>query len=287
MNQDIYFPGSPDVLVLAGGGNRCWWQAGLINELEKEGVVLPREIVATSAGAAIAAGVLCGVLHKAVEACQRLYAENTSIFKWQSLLRGRVEFAHQKIYPEFIRSFVNEEGLRLLREKSVSLYVAVSRPSPRVGLGCSIFLGTIAYLLDKKIWHRLHPRLPSFLGLSLDFIPLNACEEAEEAVKLLCATAAPPPILPALKINGDPAFDGGYTDNAPLRLPHAGSSVASLTLLTRYYPNKPSIFIENGRWYWQPSRPVPVSTWDCTRKTCIDAAYELGREDAKKWLSKI
>jgi predicted acylesterase/phospholipase RssA len=39
-------------LSFAGGGNRCWWQGGLIAELLKRGWRLPPQLLGTSAGAA-------------------------------------------------------------------------------------------------------------------------------------------------------------------------------------------------------------------------------------------
>ena len=39
-------------LAFAGGGNRCWWQAGLMTELMQNGAQLPALLVGTSAGAA-------------------------------------------------------------------------------------------------------------------------------------------------------------------------------------------------------------------------------------------
>jgi predicted patatin/cPLA2 family phospholipase len=43
-----------DQLVLAGGGNRCWWQAGFWNALNEAVPQHPTKIVAVSAGAATA-----------------------------------------------------------------------------------------------------------------------------------------------------------------------------------------------------------------------------------------
>lgn len=57
-----------DTLVLAGGGNRCWWQAGLIQTLTHRGWALPSRIIATSAGAAIATSFLTNKTEAALAA---------------------------------------------------------------------------------------------------------------------------------------------------------------------------------------------------------------------------
>lgn len=281
----VPWPASPQTLVLAGGGNRCWWQAGLLSTLMQEGATLPRELIGTSAGAAIATAAMSGSVSAAIGACRRLYSGNAAVFRWRGLLSGRFEFAHQRIYPAWLAAFVDAASLQRLRLGPSRLLVAVSRPAPLIGLAASVGLGTLAYALDNKLWHRLHPRLPHWLGLRLDFLALHECETHEDAARLLCAAASPPPILPALHVCGQFAFDGGYTDNAPMPRRSAAELSRSLTLLTRHYPRRPAVFREGYRWYWQPSRPVPVSTWDCTRRTSLDAAFELGRTDAHAWLA--
>jgi hypothetical protein len=80
-------------LAFAGGGNRCWWQAGLLTHLQAQGAQLQAKLVGTSAGAAIAASFLAGC----------------------------------------------------------------------------VAAGTLAYLVDKYLFHNIHPVLPRFLGLKQAF----------------------------------------------------------------------------------------------------------------------
>lgn len=282
----VPWPASPQTLVLAGGGNRCWWQAGLLSTLMQGGATLPKELIGTSAGAAIATAAMSGGVSAAMDACRQLYSGNATVFRWRGLLSGRFEFAHQRIYPAWLAAFVDAACLQRLRLGASRLLVAVSRPAPVMGLAASVGLGTLAYALDNKVWHRLHPQLPRWIGLRLEFMALHECESPAEAKRILCAAAAPPPILPAQRIGGRPAFDGGYTDNAPLPRRSVAECSRSLTLLTRHYPERPMVFREGHRWYWQPSRPVPISTWDCTARTTPDAAFELGRADAQAWMAQ-
>jgi len=55
-------------LAFAGGGERCWWQAGLLTQLQAYGAHLPATLVVTSAGAPTAASFLAGSTHTALEA---------------------------------------------------------------------------------------------------------------------------------------------------------------------------------------------------------------------------
>jgi predicted acylesterase/phospholipase RssA len=282
-------PFSKDIhtLALAGGGNRCWWQAGALSRLMREGWQLPPMIVGTSAGAAIAASCLTTGPEAALEACKDLYKRTANIFNWRGVLRGRLEFAHQTVYPLWLSAFVNEGTFDSLRSSVTSLQVAITRPSRYLGLRTSVALGTLAYLVDKKVWHSVHPRLPKFFGLQQEFIDVTRSTSAAEVRSVLAAAAAPPPIMQAQKIDDRWAFDGGYTDNAPI--PHQSSAqrASTLVMLTRHYRSRPSVFKIKDRTYWQPSRPVPVSTWDCTYRATVAEAFELGSCDAEIALAAL
>lgn len=174
-----------------------------------------------------------------------------------------------------------------MRDSGTSLQVAVTRPSRVFGLGISVAIGTLAYLVDKKIRHSIHPRLPRLFGLRQEFIDITRCDGAPDAHRVLLAAAAAPPIMAAVKLVGDHAFDGGYTDNAPIPAQNHAQRSGTLVMLTRHYPKRPSIFRFGDRLYWQPSRPIPVSTWDCTERATVDAAFRLGREDASALLRRV
>ncbi len=274
-----------ETLVLAGGGNRCWWQAGALSYLAAQGWQLPATLVGTSAGAAIAAACVTTSAEAALAACQQLYADNERIFHWRALLDRKLVFAHQWLYPAWIQAVVDDSAFESLRNGSTSLWVAVTRPAPTLGLGWSVCAGTIAYILNKKVWRSVHPHLPKTLGLRQEFLLLNDCRNASAAQNLLCAAAAPPPIMPARDCGGTYAFDGGYTDNAPVPPQSPAEQAATLVMLTRRYPARADIFQLGRRHYWQPSRPIPVSTWDCTRKATVQDAFSLGYEDARRTLN--
>jgi predicted acylesterase/phospholipase RssA len=273
-------------LALAGGGNRCWWQAGLVTHLQAHGLQLPGQLVGTSAGAAIAASLLTGSTFTALQACQQLYAANAQLFDWRGLKRLQLNFAHQTVYPAWLAAFVHEGNFKTLQTAPSSLRVAVTRPARALGLMGSVAVGTLAYLIDKKLFHHIHPALPRFLGLRQAFFALRDCATVQETQAILQAAAAAPPFMSGVRLQGQWAFDGGYTDNAPIPAQTAEEKASTLVLLTRHYPDKPALFTADGRTYWQPSRKVPVSTWDCRPGTTVSDAFELGREDARLALAK-
>lgn len=274
-----------ETLVFAGGGNRCWWQAGALRHLMSCDMRLPMRLIGTSAGAAVAASCMTRNPDVALQACLKLYAENVRIFDWSGLPKLKLKFAHQQVYPTWVDSFLNAETIDGIRNSSSRLTVALTRPARLLGMSGSVLAGTLAYLVDKYVWNSIHPKLPAMLGLRQDFVALNDCATLEAAQSLLIAAASAPPIMPAQMVGGSHAFDGGYTDNAPIPRQSADERSKTLVLLSRHYPKLPSFFHWAGRTYWQPSQRVPVSTWDCTPKTTVRDAYELGLRDAKHMLA--
>lgn len=269
-----------DTLVFAGGGNRCWWQAGALSTLTQQGFELPRQLVGTSAGAAMAASFLTDGPRAALEACVRLFARNPRVFDWRGVVQLKLRFAQQHTYPAWLASFVNANNFDAIQTSPLHLRVALTRPARWLGLQGSMVAGTVAYIMDKHVSHSIHPRLPKWLGLRQDFHDLHACADASAAQALLAAAAAAPPFMHATRIGGQAALDGGYTDNAPIPAQTEAEKNKTLVLLTRHYPRLPQLFRWKGRSYWQPSRPVPVSTWDCTARATVTHAYALGEADA-------
>ena len=272
-------------LVFAGGGNRCWWQAGAVHELLEYGMRLPAQLVGTSAGAAVAAACLMETSTTALDACLRLYSETARIFDWRALPRLTLKFAHQHVYPAWVAAFMHAGTFDAMRDSTSRLAIGLTRPAPHLGVSGTIAAGTLAYLVDKYLWNSIHPRLPKLLGLRQDFVVLNDCATVDDAQNLLVAAASAPPIMGPRIVGGGPAIDGGYTDNAPIPPQSAEEKAATLVLLTRHYPKLPTLFHWAGRTYWQPSRRVPVSTWDCTAKATVREANALGSVDASAALA--
>jgi predicted acylesterase/phospholipase RssA len=270
-----------ETLVFAGGGNRCWWQGGVITHLLDRGWRLPPTIIGTSAGAAVATSLLTCSARDALTSCKRLYDQNDQLFDWRSLTKLKLKFAHQHIYPAWIESFTSDMHFEKLRSSRSDLIVAMTRPARALGLAGSLMVGSLAYILDKKIAHSIHPRLPRYLGLREEFLNLNSAVDGQAARTLLQAVAAAAPFMVAQRIGSEWGFDGGYADNAPIPPQTNEEKVNTLVLLTRHYPDLPSIFQWHGRTYWQPSQKVPVSTWDCRPGTSVDAAFDLGLRDSE------
>jgi predicted acylesterase/phospholipase RssA len=279
-------------VVLAGGGNRCWWQAGLLSVWMGQGHVQPKRLVGVSAGAALAAALLSESLDEAKRACSALYQAHSSVWLGQPKAR----FAHEFIYPQWVAEVMTDAAIHRLHSNPTHLLVGVARLPSWLPNAVGFSLAVVAYLIDKHATRPSsapdpHPSLPPRLGIRMDLIDTACADQAHAAAhgdfvrNLLVCSAAAVPFIRARPLMGRLAIDGGFADNAPR--PPMGPDEPQLVLLTRHYPKAPLYFQHRGRWYLQPSKRIPVSTWDCTKKTNIDHAIALGEQDAVTSLKVI
>lgn len=249
--------------------------------LLERGWRLPDHLVGTSAGAAIAVSCLTIGPRAALESCCGLLDSDGAIkVRHPRRLQHLFPLSHEPIYRKWVRSIVDQNHLTALRSSGVRVLVAISRPSAKLGLSGSVVAGTLAYAVDQFIAPAIHPRLPGLLGLEQEFVELKACDTVSSVCSLLRAAAAAVPYIRPVQIAGYWALDGGYVDNAPIPAQSPLERDGTLVLLTRHDSSRPTTFVSGGRTYWQPSRPVPVSTWDCSVRAEIRAAFDLGRDDA-------
>jgi predicted acylesterase/phospholipase RssA len=269
-------------ITCAGGGNRCWWQAGLLDAWAQQGRLQARRFVGTSAGAGVAAAVLCDTLQEAIAGCRAAYRDNLSMWRGQ---RG-AWFAHDTIYPAWVRSFMSESGLTRFKDSGAELHVGVARLPRALPNWTGLGLGMLAYMIEKYGTKQLHPRFAQWCGLRMELHPLHTAATLERAIHLLISGAAASPFVASRQLGGQLAVDGGFADNAP-RLPLTGTDDAHLVLLTRHYPKRPTLFQFEGRTYLQPSVRIPVSTLGCTLHTDIMGAIALGRRDGAAALRSL
>jgi predicted acylesterase/phospholipase RssA len=276
-------------IAFAGGGNRCWWQGGVCDALVAHGLTLPRHFSGTSAGIAIAAALAGGRAHDALAPCTHLYESNPHLLDRQALRQGRWRFAHQHIFPAWLRSFVTAARWQEARARGHELHIAIGRFRGPSWPGLAGGLGLAAYLVDKFVLRQVHPMLPKHLGFAVEFLHADGNTPHTEVQRLLLGAAAATPIIQSPPIGGAKAFDGGFCDNAPvapLSVATLGAAKQTLVLLTRHNPRLPELFAVAERIYWQPRHAVQVSTLGCTAGTNVALAYEQGQQDAQRWLAR-
>jgi predicted acylesterase/phospholipase RssA len=268
-------------LTLAGGGNRAFYQLGVLDDWWSR--IEPRVgvISSCSAGACIAVLQLGGRRHETFEYWLRRRAHVTRNFEWGRALLGRRPTPHFPIYRDTMRFALAAGGLERIRARPFPVLVLVAAPPRVLPLPIAVPVGLTAYSLERWLRPgRLHPGAGRRLGFEPLVVDLRECETVEQAVDLVLASSATPPFTPVGSVRGRRVLDGGVIDNAPAFVAERGAAWSRhLVLLTRPYP--PEVTGQQGsRWYVCPSGPVPVNRWDYTRPQRIVDTIALGERDA-------
>jgi predicted acylesterase/phospholipase RssA len=265
-----------DAVVFAGGGCRCFWQAGFWSEAAPALGLAPRVVGATSAGAAFAAAIFAGVVTEVLDQFRRRVAANERNAYPANALRGRPVFPHEQMYRATVLETVDDAALRRLRD-GPELRVAVARPPSGVGDRPAILMALCAFLLEQPR-RRVHASWGRRFGFETEVVPANRCSTPEELADLILHASCSPPITPLYRRRGRPVFDGGLTDPVPVGIVNGAHS--TLVLLSRRFPNGwiPDV---HGRTYVQPSEPIPVQRWDYTSPDLVQRTYDLGRRDGE------
>lgn len=282
-----------DQIVLAGGGNRCWWQAGFWHRLNEAFPQAPKRIASISAGAATAcllyarpgrAGAEWGLNYYA-----KALAEVRKNIYWENLFSNKPIFPHHELYRNALTNILGD-GFAALQE-APKIQIGLAQIPNWMGPRSAVAIGLLAYNVEKHLRKSLHPTFGRSLGFKRVFVAAQECPDLGSLVELILQSSCTPPFTPVMYRNGITVLDGGLVDNVPVDGLEAASfgepSEEILVLLTRRY-QQPNHFIRDlpglRLHYVQPSSPVPISSWDYTHSELMPVTYQQGWNDAEKYL---
>lgn len=268
-------------LTLAGGGNRAFYQLGVLRQWWPELESRVRAMATCSAGACIAALHLSGRADVTHDYWLGRRAHVRKNFDWIQLLRGERLTPQYPIYRDTMIHAFEEGGLERIRALPFPVWVLAAEPPYGLPLPVAIVLGLGAYSLER---HRDPGKLHPSSGRRLGFVPiaidLRTIETPEAGAELILASSATPPFTPVGVVDGRRVLDGGVVDNAPAFLAERDPGWRRhLVLLTRPYPTA-SVGWKPPRWYVCPERPVPINRWDYTKPHAIQATIDQGEREA-------
>lgn len=269
-------------IVFAGGGNRCFWQAGFWTIAASELGLKPSGIVSVSAGSAIACALFAGTFHHGFEGFKQAIVENEQNFYIFNLLHKQPVFPHGNMYRNAILGAIDGRALTRLHQ-GPDIFILVSCPPRWASARMALLLGMLVVGMDACNNNAIHSSMGRRVGFKPLYLSVRDCTTPAELADLIIASSCVPPLTPQAKRNGIAIFDGGLVSNVPC---DGGPQKEgqTLVLLTRQFPKVPSIA---GHTYVQPSRPIPVSVWDYTDDAGLQATFDLGRRDAEMFCSSI
>ncbi len=269
-------------VVFAGGGNRCFWQAGFWSVAADELELRPRRVTAVSAGSAIACTLFSGNFNAGFARFKEALAVNDSNFRLGNLLRDRPLFPHGDMYRAAILASIDEQALsRLHRGPEISVLVAC--PPNWAPPGIAVLLGLIAGEIDEWGTASVHSSAGGRVGFRPMFIPVRECATPAALADLIIASSCVPPLTPQAVRDGIYLLDGGFVSNVPIDgLGEAPGQ--TLVLLTRQFAELPMV---PGRVYVQPSQAIPANAWDYTDVAAVQSTFDLGRRDGERFCAAI
>ncbi|MCH9686150.1 MAG: patatin-like phospholipase family protein [Deltaproteobacteria bacterium] len=268
-----------DGVVFAGGGCRCFWQAGFWTVAAEPLAIAPRAVAAVSAGVAFACAAMGGNLEEVVRDFRRRTAANRRNVYLGNALRRRPMFPHGEIYRDTILAMVDADTLARIRQ-GPQIRALIAYPPPRFAPAPAAVLAFAAYRLDRAVRGSVHPTYGRALGFREQVVPVGDCTTPQQLADLILQSSCMPPITPQYTRDGAPVVDGGILDGAPADL--VSDCRRTLVLLTRQYGQLPQ---SERRQYVQPSEPIPVSMWDYTSPSLVQQTFDLGRRDGERFVA--
>lgn len=268
-------------LTLAGGGNRAFYQAGLLNRWADRLLPRVRVMSACSAGACVATVFLSGRSEETNAFWKRRRDGVRRNFDWSRLLAGQRPAPHAEVYRDTMIFAMQEGGLERVCAQPFPILVLTAAWPAWLPTPAAMLLGLGAYNLEKKLYpSRVHPRLGRRLGFLPVLFDARDCATPEEVADLILASSATPPFTPVGSFAGRRLLDGGLIDNVPAFAAEGVAGVRRhLVMLTRPYPA--GVVGRHGRrLYVGPTRPTPVSRWDYTRPDLVDATIAMGERES-------
>lgn len=268
-------------LTFAGGGNRAFYQYGLMSKWGER--LLPRlaGIACCSAGGCVTVMWLTDRRVQAREIYQARTRGLTKNLQVSNVFRGKRMAPHGEVYRDIMLAMLRDGGLEAVRRQPWPVLVIVSGFANWLPSTVATIVGISAYQLEKALRPRLlHPTFGRRLSFRADVFDMRDCETPEQLTALILASSATPPFTPVGKFRGRRYLDGGMVDNAPAFVADGISGVKrNVVLLTRPYPQD-LLGLQGSRLYIAPIEPVPCGRWDYTRPLDVELAVEAGEREA-------
>lgn len=279
-----------DKVVFAGGGHRCWWQAGFWEGLRAEIELQPRVIGGVSMGAFMACLVHANDTRRALSWFEReLSGVRTNIALTNLFRKDAPLFRQGVIYRKALRALLGGEHFRQLMWQAPEIRVAYAvAPSAMTDRQLAMHAWGF-YRHDGKPGSRpLHPGRKASDEEGADrFRPeiksLQDCGSDREMIELLMASSAIPPMFTPVELEGERAVSGELVDPVPVQTVQ-GVVGPTLVLTTRAYDRRAPVFASEGRIYVRPSSSALAASWDFTSPGRFAKLYDLGRRDAESFL---
>ncbi|MCR9166105.1 MAG: patatin-like phospholipase family protein [Nannocystaceae bacterium] len=260
-------------VVFAGGGCRCFWQAGLWEEAGH--ALRPDAVASVSAGAAFACAALGGRTRAVLDAFKRRTAANPSNLHLRNVRGGGPLFPHYAMYRGTILETTTEQMLAALRE-GPQIHVMLAHAPLGWHPAVAAAVGLVAYRVERKVARRIRARWPLRLGYEPTMVRADTCANADELADLILQSSCVPPLMPLMRRGTRGVLDGALVDGVPVeQVAHLGPTLVLLSRHDDVIPTPPGVVAV------RPSAPLPIKLWDYASPQRVQATFDQGRRDGE------
>jgi hypothetical protein len=260
-------------IVFSGGGLRCFWHGGWIEAVEEQVSFAPDRVTGSSGGALSAAAWLAGREHALFDRFSRALRENDNNVSLRDLTDGKDgRSPHQRVYEAIVRDVIDDAAQARIAN-GPAFQISVSTPGTTAAPTLRALVGGTIYRVEQLV---------AATPLERRLIDAREAARQRRLPDLIRMAATVPPAFAHDDWDGEPVYDGGMVDKAPLPEPDEGRT---LVLLTRRFKTLPQDAGEGRIDYVQPSGPVlSGSKLDFTDPALLREAWDQGRRDGRAWL---
>lgn len=269
-------------VTLAGGGNRAFYQTGVLEVLGERLLSRVAAVGCVSAGSCVIATLLSGRTAEVRAYWEQRRAHVTRNFAWGNLLKGRNPTPHAPIFRDTLRHTFIEGGLERIRETPFPIWVLTAEFPRALPAGAAVAVGLSGYSLEKRVAKgRIHPEWGKAMGFRPRVVDARDCETVDELTDLIMASSSTPPFTPVGAFRGTRLLDGGMVDNVPAFVTEQSPAVrANLVILTRPYP-RGAHWRDGRRLYLAPTTDTPANRWDYTSAQRVWDTIAMGADETR------
>lgn len=275
-------------LTFGGGGNKAFYQFGIMRRWSER--LLPRVggVAACSAGACVAALLLSGRDSEVTERWRRERGGATKNFEWPRLLAGRNPMRHEEVYRAALLHAFDGGGFERIRERPFPFLILTTAFPKMMPSVAAALLGMCLYKLGKRAGgKKLDTPLTLRAGFAGAAYDARDCESPVELANLIIASSATPPFTSIGRFAGRRLLDGGIIDTVPASLVEAVPGVVRNVILLTSPPQPGAVDGEGARLYIGPSASLLLKSWDLTRPHLIDEVIAQGERDADRYEARL
>ncbi|QQA42554.1 patatin-like phospholipase family protein [Pelagovum pacificum] len=267
-----------DQLVFSGGGLRCFWQGGFLDEVRDVIGLEPDRLAGVSGGAMTLVGFMSRRGPQVLDVMCDRFADRDTNIAWDSMGEDGLT-PHQRMYREAMAQVIDDHVLRDVAEGRPA-QILIGHPPVHKAPKWSGSAAAVAYEAELHSVGSPHFSWAEKFGVTTTFVNANQAARDGTLLDLVCAAATIPPVFEPPLWNGKPVIDGGMSDQAPMPDPHEGET---LVMLTRVYDGLEPV---EGRFYIQPGAETPADKIDFTDPQKLRDTWDAGVEDGRRFLKE-